>query len=79
MNVIDHYNPLSLSLSHLPGLLHGVTVGEKFGPAGVLTVLGVTPLMPRSFSTEARPRFTENVEHELRLDMPCRGVDGALK
>lgn len=54
----------------LPGLLQGVTVGEKFGPAGVLTALGVTPLIPRSLSTDARPTFTENVEHEFRRDIP---------
>lgn len=57
-------------INNIPGLLHGVTVGEKFGPAGVLIALGVTPLMPLSFSIDASPKFTENVEHEFRLDMP---------
>lgn len=47
-----------------------MTVGEKLGPAGVLMALGVTPLMPRSFSMEAKPMFTENVEQELRRDIP---------
>lgn len=62
---------------NLPGLLQGVTVGEKFGPAGVLSALGVTALMPRSFSIDASPRLTENVEQEFRRDRPDRGVDGA--
>lgn len=59
--------------------MHGVTVGEKFGPAGVFSALGVTALIPRSFSIDAKPRFTENVEQEFRLDIPCRGVAGALQ
>lgn len=54
----------------IPGLLHGVTVGEKFGPAGVFSALGVIALIPRSFSIDARPKLTENVEHELRRDIP---------
>lgn len=58
------------------GLLYGVTVGEKFGPAGVFNALGVTALMPRSFSIDARPVLTEYVEHEFRRDNPWRGVDG---
>lgn len=62
----------------LSGELHGVTVGEKFCPVGVLRQLGVTALMPRSFSTDARPKFTENVLQEFRLDR-FRGVGGALK
>lgn len=34
--------------------------------------------MPRSFSIEARPALTENVEHEFRRDRPVCGVAGAL-
>lgn len=56
-----------------------MTVGEKFGPAGVFSTLGVTALMPRSFSTEARPTCIENVEHELRRDKEDLGVAGALE
>lgn len=62
---------------NLPGLLHGVTVGEKFGPAGVFSALGVTALIPRSFSIDANPKLTENVEQEFLRDRPVRGVDGA--
>lgn len=60
------------------GELHGVTVGEKFSPDGVLIALGVTALMPRSFSTDASPMFTENVLQELRRER-FLGVGGALK
>lgn len=62
----------------IPGLLHGVTVGEKLAPAGVFNALGVTALIPLSFNIDARPVLTENVEHEFLLDSPDRGVDGAL-
>lgn len=62
-----------------PGLLHGVTVGEKFGPAGVFNALGVTAFIPRSLSIDANPIFTENVEQEFRLDKHRNGVDGGLK
>lgn len=60
------------------GELHGVTVGEKFCPHGVLRALGVTALIPRSFSTEARPMLTENVLQELRRER-MRGVGDALE
>lgn len=60
------------------GELHGVTVGEKFCPHGVFNALGVTALIPRSFSTEARPMLTENVLQELRRER-LRGVGGALE
>lgn len=63
----------------VPGLLQGVTVGEKFGPAGVFNALSVTALIPRSFNIDASPELTENVEHEFLLDNPCRGVEGALQ
>ena len=63
----------------LPGLLHGVTVGEKFVPAGVFKALGVTALIPRSFSIDAKPKLTENVEQEFFRDNPARGVGGQLK
>lgn len=59
--------------------MHGVTVGEKLHPVGVFIALGVTPLIPRSFSIEARPMFTENVEHEFRRERSWRGVAGALR
>lgn len=62
----------------LPGLLQGVTVGEKLGPAGVFKALGVTALIPRSFNIEARPKFTENVEQEFLRERPARGVGGQL-
>ena len=61
------------------GLLQGVTVGEKLGPAGVLMALGVTALMPRSLSMEARPMLTENVEQEFLRESPAWGVAGQLK
>jgi len=54
-------------------------VGEKFGPAGVLRALGVTALIPLSFSIPASPRFTENVEQEFLRESPARGVAGQLK
>lgn len=60
------------------GELHGVTVGEKFCPDGVFRALGVTALMPRSFSTDASPMLTENVLQELRRER-FLGVGGALK
>lgn len=55
-----------------------MTVGEKLGPAGVLRALGVTALMPRSLSIDARPRLTLNVEQELRRDRLDLGVEGAV-
>lgn len=60
------------------GELHGVTVGEKFCPDGVLSAEGVTALMPRSLRTDARPMLTEKVLHELRRER-LRGVGGALE
>lgn len=59
------------------GELQGVTVGEKLTPDGVLRQLGVTALMPLSFSMEARPAQTEKVLQELRLDKVL-GVDGQV-
>lgn len=59
--------------------MHGVTVGEKFVPAGVFKALGVTALIPRSFSIDAKPKLTENVEQEFFRDNPARGVGGQLK
>lgn len=35
--------------------------------------------MPRSFSIDAKPALTENVEHEFRLDRPLWGVEGMLQ
>jgi hypothetical protein len=58
--------------------LQGVEVGVKFGPQGVLKALSVTALIPRSFSIEAKPMLTENVEQELRRDTDARGVAGQL-
>lgn len=58
--------------------MHGVTVGEKLGPAGVFNSLGVTALIPLSFNIDANPELTENVEQEFLLDNPFRGVAGAL-
>lgn len=59
--------------------MHGVTVGEKFVPAGVFKALGVTALIPRSFNIDAKPKLTENVEQEFFRDKPARGVGGQLK
>lgn len=59
------------------GELHGVTVGEKLAPDGVLRQLGVTALIPRSFNIEAIPMFTEKVLQEFLLDK-VRGVDGQV-
>lgn len=52
-------------------------VGEKFTPQGVLRQLGVTALIPRSFSIDASPKFTENVLHEFLLESD-RGVEGQV-
>lgn len=60
------------------GELQGVTVGEKLCPVGVFKALGVTALIPRSFSTDARPMLTENVLQEFRRER-FLGVGGALK
>lgn len=59
------------------GELQGVTVGEKLTPAGVLRQLGVTALIPRSFSIDASPILTENVLQEFRRDKVL-GVDGQV-
>lgn len=44
----------------------------------MFSALGVKALIPRSFSIDARPMFTENVEHEFLRDSPDRGVGGAV-
>lgn len=43
----------------------------------MLRQLGVTALMPRSFSIEARPKLTEKVLQEFLLDRVL-GVDGQV-
>jgi hypothetical protein len=63
----------------LSGELHGVTVGEKLGPLGVLRQLGVRAWIPRSFNIDASPVLTENVLHEFLRERPRRGVGGALQ
>jgi hypothetical protein len=44
----------------------------------VLRALGVTALIPRSFSIEAKPMCTEKVEQEFLLDKFVLGVPGTL-
>lgn len=43
---------------------------------GVTRVDGVAAVMPRSFSNLAKPKVTENVHVELRLDLS--GVPGTV-
>lgn len=66
-----------LPVGELHTELHGVIVGEKLTPEGVLRQLIVTALMPRSFNIDASPTFTENVLHEF-LRERVRGVDGQV-
>lgn len=57
------------------GLLQGVAVGVNFG---VTKVDGVAAMMPRSFSNFAKPKVTENVHVELRLECCNAGVPGVV-
>lgn len=55
------------------GLLQGVAVGVN---DGVTRVDGVAAVIPRSFNNLAKPKVTENVHVELRLDR--NGVVGTV-
>lgn len=64
---VEHGEPHS-------GLLQGVAVGVN---DGVTRAEGEAAVIPRSFNSFAKPKVTENVQVELRLDKRA-GVPGAV-